>query len=283
MAMRKRLPRNSGRTVRYRRYNNLATATVPLGPSGLTPPPQTLSALDIDATIDWFGTYVIITDQVTIQNQDPTLNEAASLLAQSLRETEDEITRGMLEATASFVNCVNGVNGDNPTELSRADINAVVFTLLNSSGRMISDNIEGEDKFGTAPVRESFWTMANTNVLNDLEAVAGYISTAQYPAQMNILHAEWGSVGNTRWLYSPLGSVTDNASLLGADVYNCFVTAREAYAYIEQDGGSARFIYQGLGAGNDPLLQRQTAGWKAAMVPRLLNDAWLINLRATLG
>ncbi len=54
---------------------------------------------------------MIITDQVTIQNQDPTLNETASLLAQSLRETEDELTRNMLEATASFINCVNGVNG----------------------------------------------------------------------------------------------------------------------------------------------------------------------------
>jgi N4-gp56 family major capsid protein len=55
MAMQKRLPMHSGRTVRFRRYTNLATATVPLGPSGLTPPPQTLSALDIDATIDWYG------------------------------------------------------------------------------------------------------------------------------------------------------------------------------------------------------------------------------------
>lgn len=71
MAMKKRLPYRSGTTVRYRRYNNLARATVPLGPSGVTPPPQTLSALDIDATISWYGTYVIVTDQVTIQNQDP--------------------------------------------------------------------------------------------------------------------------------------------------------------------------------------------------------------------
>ncbi len=283
MAMRKHLPMHSGRTIRFRRYTNLATATVPLGPSGLTPPPQTLSALDIDATIDWYGTYVIITDQVTIQNQDPVLNETASLLAQSLRETEDELTRNMLEATASFVNAVNGVNGDNPTELTRADINEVQFSLINNNGRLISDNIEGEDRFGTAPVREAYWAMCNSLILTDLEAVAGFINTSQYPAQMNILHAEWGSVANTRWLYSSQGSVSQNASLLGQDVFNCFLTAREAYAYIEQDGASAQFIYQGLGAGNDPLLQRQTAGYKSAMVPRLLNDSWLINLRTTLA
>jgi len=71
MAMNKRLPERSGTIARYRRWNNLARATVPLGPGGITPPPQTLSALDIDAKIDWYGTYVILTDQVTIQNQDP--------------------------------------------------------------------------------------------------------------------------------------------------------------------------------------------------------------------
>lgn len=283
MAMKKRLPYRSGTTVRYRRYNNLARATVPLGPTGITPPPQTLSALDIDAQIDWYGTYVIITDQVTIQNQDPVLNETASLLAQSLRESDDELTRNMLEATASFVNCVNGTNGDSPTELTRADIDAVIFSLINNSARMISDNIEGEDKFGTAPIRESYWVMTHSSVLANLENVDGFIVTSQYPAQMNILHAEWASVGNTRWLYSPIGSVTENASVLGNDIFNCFITGRESYAVVEQDGASAEFIYQGLGSGNDPLLQRQTAGFKFAQVPRILNDQWLINLRTTLA
>jgi N4-gp56 family major capsid protein len=70
-AMKKRLPSRSGRTVRYRRYNNLQTATVPLPASGLTPPPQLVSAVDIDATIEFYGSYTLITDQVTYVNQDP--------------------------------------------------------------------------------------------------------------------------------------------------------------------------------------------------------------------
>jgi N4-gp56 family major capsid protein len=84
MALKKRLPERSGSILRMRRYNNLQTATVPLGPSGLNPPAQTLSALDIDAKVNWYGTYVLITDQVSLINEDPVLNETASLLAQSL-------------------------------------------------------------------------------------------------------------------------------------------------------------------------------------------------------
>lgn len=54
-AMKKRLPERSGQILRMRRYNNLQTATVPLGPTGINPPPQTLSALDIDAKVEWYG------------------------------------------------------------------------------------------------------------------------------------------------------------------------------------------------------------------------------------
>ncbi len=57
----------------------------------------------------------------------------------------------MLAATAGFINSVGGVNGDNPTEITRSDVDAVVRTLLNNNAYTIMDNIEGEDKFGTAP------------------------------------------------------------------------------------------------------------------------------------
>jgi hypothetical protein len=41
------------------------------------------------------------------------LNQTVSLLAQSMRETEDELIRNMLASTASVINCTGGVNGRN--------------------------------------------------------------------------------------------------------------------------------------------------------------------------
>ena len=40
------LPRGGGRVKRFRRYNKLNTATVPLGNSGIDPVAQNLSAVD---------------------------------------------------------------------------------------------------------------------------------------------------------------------------------------------------------------------------------------------
>jgi hypothetical protein len=48
-------------------------------------------------------------------------------------------------------------------------------------------------------VREAFWAMMNTGVLDDLEAVTGFISQAQYPKLCGVsksslidLEALWG-------------------------------------------------------------------------------------------
>lgn len=166
--MKKQMPRNGGNTLRMRRYNPLNTAMVPLGNTGITPPPQNLTAVDIDAKIDFYGTYVTLNEQVVLQNHDPVLNEAAARLGVSLRQTEDQLTRDMLAATAGFINSVGGVNGDNPTEITRSDVDSVVRTLLNNNAYTIMDNIEGEDKFGTAPRMNGRFKSS----LIDLEALA---------------------------------------------------------------------------------------------------------------
>lgn len=281
-AMKKSMPRNGGTTLRMRRYNPLNSALVPLGNTGVTPPAQVLTAVDIDAKIDFYGTFVNLNEQVTLQNQDPVLNEAAARLGVSLRQTEDELTRNMLAGTASFINCVGGVNGDNPTEISRSDVDEVVRTLLNNDAYTILDNIEGEDKFGTAPIRDAYFALASTQLTGNLDSVAGFIQKNQYPSPMNALRSEWGAIGNLRFLVSSIGSTTPTASTNGANVFNIFCVGMEAYACIEQDGYSASFIYRPP-IYDGPLALNASVGYKFAEVPRITNDLWVINLRATLA
>lgn len=281
-AMLKQMPRNGGTTLRMRRYNPLNTAMVPLGNSGITPPAQNLTAVDIDAKISFYGTYVTLNEQVTLQNQDPVLNEAAARLGVSLRQTEDQLTRDMLAATASFVNCTGGVNGDVPTEITRSDVDGIVRTLLDNNAYTIMDNIEGEDKFGTAPVRDAYFALCSTQLTGNLDNVNGFIHKNQYPAPMNALRSEWGAIGNLRFLISSIGSKVNNASSLGAPVYNIFCLGMEAYACIQQDGYSASFIYRPP-IYDGPLALNASVGYKFAEVPRITNDLWILNLRATLA
>ncbi len=281
-AIKDSLQRNGGPIKRYRRYNALNSALVPLGNSGVTPPSQNLTAVDIDARIDYYGTWVEINEQVVLQNQESVLNEAALRLGVSLRQTEDELTSRMLAATAAQVNAVNGVNGDNPTQLTREDVDGVVRTLLGNDGKMFLSSIEGEDRFGTAPVRNAYFALAHTDMSSELQNVNGFIHQTEYPNQQRVLDSEWGAAGNLRFLISSIGSQNLNSSSLGATVFNIFCVAQEAFACIEQDGYTTQFIYRPAQY-SGPLAQNVTVGYKFAEVPRILNDAWVLNLRCTLA
>ena len=96
----------------------------------------------------------------------------------------------MLASTASFINCVGGLNGDNPTEITLPDVQTVVRTLLGGNAYTITDNIAGENRFGTTPVRNGYFALCNTDLTGNLENVQNFIHNSQYPAPINILQSE---------------------------------------------------------------------------------------------
>ncbi len=280
-ADRKTMPANSGNILRMQRYNALSTATVPLGNSGITPPAQQLTAVDIDAEIKFYGTYIYLNEQVVLQNQDKVLNSATKRLGVSLRQTEDELMRNMLISTASVINCVNGANGDNPTEINRTDIDEVIRTLANNDAYTVADNIEADDKFGTGPVRDSYLAFGSTQLISDLENVRGFMNKSQYPYQDTTLRSEWGNVSNLRFFLSSIGS-QEGLSMNGNDVYNISICGTEAYAAIEQDAYSTQFIYRPP-IYDGPLALNASVGYKMAAAQCITNDAWVFNLRTTLA
>ena len=277
-AQKRILPEKMGDTIVFRRYARLATVPIPLS-DGITPPGAPLSASDIKARVDFYGNFVTITNQVELTVEDRVLNESARLLAQNLAQTMDEVTRDVLASTSSVLQCANGTNGNTPTELTKADIDSAVQTLLNNDAEMISEVVVGRDAFGTAPVRPAFWAYIDTALLDDLEAVANFVHSANYPNQQSVLDAEWGATGNVRWLYTSVGSVTSASPA----VYNNFIIGKEAYAVVHLGSESGEFYVEPLGSAGsaDPLHQRGSVGWQHPFVARILNDAFMLNLEAT--
>lgn len=277
-AQRRSLPRKEGDTIVFRRYARLATATVALS-DGITPPGAQLSVTDIKARMDWYGNFVIVTDQVTLTVEDRVLNESSRLLALNMGETLDEVTRDVLASTSSVLNCSNGSTAGPPTELTKADIDATIKQLLGNDAEMISEVIPATDGIGTSPVRPSFWGYIHTDLLDDLEAVNGFLSSAQYPNQNQVFPEEWGSTGNVRWLYSSIASRDSSGAF---PIYRNFILGREAYGAINMEAESGEFYVEPLGSSGsaDPLHQRATVGFKSPYVARILNDAFMVNLQS---
>lgn len=108
------------------------------------------------------------------------LNEAAQRLGVSLRQTEDQLMRDMLQSTASFINCVGGSDGDNPSEITRSDVDTVVRTLRGNNAYSFLTGIEGENRFGTAPVRDAYFGLGHTDLIGQLDNVSGFIQKWNY-------------------------------------------------------------------------------------------------------
>jgi N4-gp56 family major capsid protein len=277
-AQKRILPEKNGDTIVFRRYSRLSTVPIPLV-DGVTPPGAPLSVTDIKARVSFYGNFVTITNQVQLTVEDRVLNESARLLAQNLAQTMDEVTRDVLASTSSVLQCSNGINGQTPTELTKADIDSSVKTLLGNDAEMISEVVTASDGYATSPVRPSFWGYLDTDLLDDLESVANFVNTANYPSQQTVLDSEWGATGNVRWLYTSVGSV----SAATPAVYNNFIVGKEAYAVVHLRSETGEFYIEPLGSAGaaDPLHQRGSVGWQHPFVSRILNDSFMLNLMAT--
>jgi N4-gp56 family major capsid protein len=262
----------------FRRYATLSAATVPIT-DGTTPPGDALAVTDFSTQIKWYGNFVTITDQVQFTVQDRVLNEATRVLSLQLGLTIDTLIRNMMVATASFINCTQGTNGNTPTEITTADIKTAVRALRLGNARLMTKPIMGENRFATSPVRSSYWGFMAVELQNDLEACADFLSMANYPNPMDALEAEWGSTNNVRWLLSTNGYNNGAAT----PVWSSIILGQEAYGVVKLGSKEAEFIVKPLGSSgtSDPLNQRGSVGYKYPFATRLLNDNWITRLLST--
>lgn len=187
----------------------------------------------------------------------------------------------MLSA-ASLINAGGGSNGDNPTNLGMSDFSLVAATLDTNNAYKFMSGIEGENKFGTGPVRSAYFMLASTEIQPDFDALvgSGFLSQWNYPNNTSALPAEAGSAYNIRVLLSSEAPVARGASANGQDVYYNFVMGKQAVTHINQDGYSMNLIYR------DPyysgmLAQNATLAVKFAQSQAITQDTAIRNLACT--
>lgn len=276
------MPRNGGTTMRFLRPNPLVPPIVQLGNSGIEPPSQVATREIIDAAMAFYGTSVILNEQVVIQDQDPVLSWVTERLGVAMRQAEDIILRDYLLSAASVYNCVGGVNGDNPTEITTVDLSRVAAALDTANAFKFLSGKIGEDRFGSAPIRSAYFLLCSTELQPAFDALDKFTSSWNYPNQNDTIYSEYGAVLNMRVFTSSESAVQRNASMNGADVFNNMAVAREAYAHIDQDGYSSQLLYRPP-IFSGPLALNGTLGVKFAQAQAILQDTWIRNVRCTLA
>jgi len=270
-----KMPKNSGDQFKVGGFLSLDPALVALS-EGTPPAGQKMTNVRKTVRVKQYGDYVEITDKCAYTLEDPVLNESTQLLGEQMGRSLDILTRDVLAATASSYTCEYGALV--ATDLSRKDIRKVVKTLMENDGRPFNAMQEGVNKFGTAPLPETFWALSSVSMMDDIADIAGFQKKSEYPMPKGLHPAEYGSTDYVRWMLSSLGYYDATTSY-----YSAFVIAKNSYVTVDL-AGSVSTEFQDFGSAGtaDPLKQIATHGWKAMGYGSLiLNDNWVTELLCT--
>jgi N4-gp56 family major capsid protein len=200
-----------------------------------------------------------------------------------MRQAEDIILRDFLLSAASVYNARGGVNGDSPTEWTIRDSSSVASSLDTANAFKFLTGKQGEDRYGSAPVRAAYFFLCSTEMQPTFDAIDKFTSSWNYPNQNDVIYSEYGALLNLRIFTSSESAVQRNASAInGADVFNNMLIARESYGHIDQDGYSSQLIYRPP-IFSGPLALNGTLGVKFAQSQAILQETWLRNCRCTLA
>ena len=177
------LKRNSTDKITFRRYTNLSAATTPLT-EGATPAGSNLATTEVAAVAKQYGDFIELTDVIDLTVEDAVVVETVELLGQQFGETIDALTRDALAATMSVTNAASGSNGQTPTDVTEADLDARIKALMGADARMISDVIPAGSGQGTVPIPPSYFAMCDTDLTDDIKALPNFVSTQEYGSNM---------------------------------------------------------------------------------------------------
>lgn len=269
-----------GKTTRMSRYERLSTDGGQLDGSGIDPAPEVVVRTDVDATMETFAKTVVINEQVTLYENDKVLMKFTALCGQWLREKEDLLMRDLYASSVSYINAVGGTNGDQPTNISRGDINNVERILLGNDAKTMLEVIEADLKFGTAPTRDAFIALASTDITPDLQNVQGILLKNAYPNQEALRPEEYCSISRFRFFVSSKANKIPGASLLGATVYTIPMYGLEAAAKVEQNNYTAVLGYRPPYVVSS-VAQNSQLYAKFAIARAITNQNWISGLNVT--
>lgn len=269
-----------GKTTRMSRYERLSTDGGQLDGSGIDPAPEVVVRSDIDATMEIYAKTVVINEQVFLYENDKVLTKFTALCGQWMREKEDLLMRDLYASSVSYINATGGTNGDQPSEISRNDINNIERILLGNDARTMLEGIDAADKFGTAPTRDAFIALASTDISPDLQSVSGVLLKNAYSQQAGLRPEEYCSVSRFRFFVSSKGAKVAGSSLLGATVYTIPMYGLEAAAKIEQNSYSAVLGYRPPYVVSS-VAQNSQMYAKFAIARAITNQNWISGLNVT--
>lgn len=286
------IPEHGGKTVEVR-YFDVLNKNVTALTEGVTPDGTSLSMGVKNATVSQYGGYVTLSDVINVTAIDPMLVQATKAMGSQAGRSLDTITRNVITAGTNVLYCPGKEEdpdydgeGDAPIidyqPTARAELNSTckldVDTILRAAA-MLENNL-------AETINGSYVAIIHPLVKYDLMRNPEFIEWHKYASPEELFRGEIGMIGNVRFVVSTEARIVKASSASDAmSVFITMVIGKDAYATTYARGLGLEHIVKPLGAGEDPLNQRATAGWKATKAALRLKEQNMVRIESacTLG
>lgn len=263
------IPANGGKTIEFRKYDSLDKALTPLE-EGVTPDGDSLNVTTIQATVDQYGNYITVSDMLKMTAIDNNIVQSLKLLGSQAGRTMDTITRDVL---AGGTNVIRVGARESRKDLTSEDTLKPLnfFQAAAQLEAMNAPKIDG-----------SYVAIIHPYAAFDVMTSEGWVDAVKYSSATQIFEGEIGKIGNVRFVQSSEAKIwKDETCPTGLAVFGTIVVGANAYATTEVEGGGLETIVKQLGAGDDPLNQRATVGWKGTKVSERLVEQYMVRIEST--
>lgn len=274
------LKRNSGNQISWRRFNALSVNTTPLV-EGVTPTSTSLSMTEVTATVDHYGGFVTVSDQLEMMAIDPVIMEATPVMGQQAGESVETIVVNIIKAGTSVLYATGTLRNQ------QSAANPMTIALIQRGVRTLTTN---NAQFFKAPAQNNLVGVGEVLVflhprqVFDVKRDPEWKShVTESPGYTKLYSGEIAMIDGARIIQSTLAPVFTGEGAASADVYGAIMVAEEAFGVVDVAGtGKFETIVKQLGSGGtaDPLNQRATSGWKSQFVSKILNNNFLVRLES---
>ena len=257
-ARKKKLPKNSGRTMNFRKFNSLTAPSSSLS-EGVTPEGNDLTISTITATVAQEGDYVVISDLIQMTGIDPIITETSELLGEEAGEVIDNRIQEALSKGTNVYFAGNsttraGLETATTKYLTANDIKKIVRKLKNANAKRFTDGF--------------YHMQIDPDIAYDLMNDSNWIDVSKYAKPEQMAKGELGKMHGMKFFETTnLNTVkSSDTTESQIDVHIAYAYGKDSYDCIDLEGGAGKpeIIVKpnGSSGSTDPLNQRASAGWK---------------------
>ena len=259
------LPANHGKTVQWRKWNTFARAAQLQ--EGVIPTGQKFGVSTKTGSINQYGTYAAVSDQLELRAYDDVILGATEEMGASAAETQETLIRDALLVNTNVLYCDNitlatGAVAGTPTSCVTMEASATAMSLLTPD--MVARAVTKLKKDRVPTINGKYYAVIHPSVAYDLRRSKEWIEAHKYAAPEQLFNGEIGELHGCRFIENVFAPVLDGAYVnkAGTVTYATYFFGKDSFGIIDPEGGALEMIVKDKSQIGGPLNQFSTIGYK---------------------